>query len=66
MEQIKIGTQYKDRKSGVVMTVTEIFKVYNSKNELVKVFFAARGMHGGIPVTNGEVCGVTILRNLIK
>lgn len=66
MEEIKIGTQYKDRKTGTIMTVTEIFKVYNSKNELVRVFYSSKGMHGNIPVINGDVCGVTIQKYLIK
>lgn len=66
MGEIVIGTQYKDRKTGVIMTVTDIFRVFNSKNELVRVFYSAKGMHGGIPVINGDVCGVAIRRNLIK
>lgn len=64
--EIAIGSQYKDRKTGIIMTVTDRFKVYNSKNELVRVYYSARGIHGSVPVTAGDVCGITILRNLIK
>lgn len=66
MDKIKIGTQYKDRKTGALMTVTERYTVTNSKGEVVRVYFSARGYIGQIPLTNGDVPAVTILKNIVE
>ena len=61
---IKIGDRYKDRKTGRVMEVTEKFTVYNSKNEIVRIYYSAKGV--GFPVIAGDVCGITILKIKIE
>lgn len=64
MYNIKIGDKYKDRKTGRLMEVTEIFTVYNSKNEPVKMYYSAKGID--FPIIAGEVCGLTIIKNKIE
>jgi hypothetical protein len=63
-EKIQIGDKYKDRKTGRVMEVTEKYTVYNSKNEIVRVYYSAKGVD--LPIIAGEVCGITILKNKIE
>ena len=63
-EKIQIGDKYKDRKTGRVMEVTEKYTVYNSKNEIVRVYYSAKGVD--FPIIAGDVCGVTILKNKIE
>lgn len=46
------------------MEVTERFTVYNSKNEIVRVYFSAKGVD--FPIIAGDVCGVTIWKNKIE
>lgn len=62
-EKIQIGDRYKDRKTGRIMEVTEKYTVYNSKNDIVRVYYSAKGVD--FPVIAGEVCGITILKNKI-
>lgn len=64
MEKIQIGDKYKDRKTGRVMEVTEKYTVYNSKNEIVRVYYSAKGVD--FPIIAGDVCGITILKNKIE
>ena len=63
-EKIQIGDKYKDRKTGRVMEVTEKYTVYNSKNEIVRVYYSAKGVD--FPIIAGDVCGITILKNKIE
>ena len=61
-----IGTKYKSPgKSNIEFIVTDVFKVYNSANELVRVYYSSKST-GDIPVTAGEVSDSTIFRNLIN
>ena len=63
-EKIKIGDKYKDRKTSRIMEVTEKYTVYNSKNEIVRVYYSAKGVN--FPIIAGDVCGITILKNKIE
>jgi hypothetical protein len=65
--RFEIGTQFKSPgKYGAINTVTDIFKTYNSKNELVSIRYQSQHELMGQVVTNNEVADSTIFRNLIK
>lgn len=64
--EYKIGTKYSSGgKHPRVCTVTDIYKTYNSKGELVKVRYEAQHEFAGQIVNDHDVCAVTIARNLI-
>lgn len=42
----------------------EKYTVYNSKNEIVRVYYSAKGVD--FPIIAGDVCGITILKNKIE
>lgn len=65
-ENIKIGTQfYSGGKHKRLSTVIDIFKKYNSKNELVKTTYLEEHEFCGQKVRSEVVC-VTVQRNYVK
>lgn len=65
--RFEIGTQFKTPgKHGRLCTVTDIFKTFNHRGELVKVTYQATHEFAGQTVTNNEVADSTIFLNLIK
>lgn len=62
---IKIGTKYKDRLTGRIYTVIEIYTITDSKGQIVRKFCESVSEIGGIPVTNGDVSFTTVQRNII-
>jgi hypothetical protein len=61
-----IGTQYKTRgKAPKLCTVTEIFKTFNSKGELVKITYESQHSFMGQMVTERDVIETTIAMGLI-
>ncbi len=58
-----IGTQYKSAgKRPHICTVTDIWRVYNHYDELVKVRYVATHQFMGQTVTDYDVCETTIAR----
>jgi hypothetical protein len=56
-----IGTQYRPRgKKDYVCTVTDVFKTYNSKGELVSVTYESQHLFCGQMVTDRNVISTTI------
>jgi len=64
--EIKIGQKYKTRgKHPNICTVTDIYKTYNSKNELIKTSYVAIHEFIGQIITEYDIPKTTILRGLI-
>jgi len=61
-----IGTQYlpMGRKNAKVCTVTECFKTFDSKGNLVKTSYQSTHDFLGQAVTNHDVCETTIARGI--
>lgn len=63
-EEIKIGLSYiprtGKRKDKTVYTIEDIYKTYNSKNELVKTRFISSYNYIGQKLINYDTCIVTI------
>jgi len=69
MKQVKfkIGQKFKTRgKQKHICTVTDIYKTYNSKNELVRVRYAAVHEFLGQQVTDHNVTETTIAMGKIN
>lgn len=65
-QTIEIGDTYlSNGKSKRLCTVSDIYKTYNSKNELVKTSYVAFHLFNGQTVTEHDVCKVTIQRGLV-
>ena len=68
-EQIKIGLKYipqtGKKKDDTVYTVEDIYKTYNSKNELVKTRYVVSKNYIGQKLLNYDTCIVTIQRATI-
>lgn len=61
-----IGTKFKTRgKHPILCTVTDTYKTYNSKGELVRVGYEAQHEFLGQIVNDHDVCAATIARGLI-
>lgn len=65
-EQVRIGTKYKDRLTGRIFEITDIFAVYNSKGELCRRYCSACSSVGGVLVTAGEIPLALVCRNCVK
>lgn len=65
IKDIKIGTKYKDRLTGRIFTVEEIYTITDSKGQIVRKFCKAVSEFGGVPVVNGDVSFSYIQRNII-
>lgn len=65
IKDIKIGTKYKDRLTGRIYTVEEIYTITDSKGQIVRKFCKAASEFGGIPVVNGDVSFSTVQRNIL-
>jgi hypothetical protein len=61
-----IGTQYlpMGRKNAKVCTITECFKTYDSKGNLVKTSYQSTHDFLGQAVRNHDVCETTIARGI--
>ena len=61
-----IGTQYlpMGRKNAKVCTITECFKTYDSKGNLVKISYQSKHDFLGQAVINNDVCATTIARGI--
>lgn len=61
-----IGTQYlpMGRKNAKVCTITECFKTYDSKGNLVRTFYESKHDFMGQVVTNRDVSETTIARGI--
>ena len=62
-----IGTQFTTRgKRRDICTVSDIYRTYNNKNQLVRVSYAATHEFCGQTITNHDVCAATIALGLRK
>ncbi len=62
-QQHNIGDQFiarSSRKHKQVETVSDVFKVYNSKDELVKIYYSATHEFCGQSVTRSDICQATV------
>lgn len=64
--EYEIGTKYQNGgKYPNLCTVTDIYKTYNSKGELVKIRYEAQHEFAGQTINDHDVCATTIARGLI-
>lgn len=62
-----IGQQYKTMgKLPKVCTITDIYKTYNSKGEMVQIRYASQHEFMGQTLTDYDVIELTIARGLLK
>ncbi len=65
-QNIEIGDTFlSNGKHKKLCTVSDIYKTYNSKNELVKTSYVAFHLFMGQTIYERDICKVTIQRGLI-
>lgn len=65
-ERVRIGTKYKDPKTGRIFEVADIFTIYNSKGEICRRYCSACSSVGGVPITAGEIPLALVCRYCVE